>query len=107
MRIGMCSSPSARSWPTPTRTTFATTWATRTRSGMGITERVERMVVRVSSPSGSVSAQIHGRNDVQIFFALGYYQRAEEHDLESQLTQVARLLWAARMREYNAIITDE
>jgi hypothetical protein len=74
---------------------------------MGITERVESMVVRVSSPSGSVSAQLQGRNDVQVFFAPGYYHRTDQHDLESQLTQVAKLLWAARMREYQYIILDE
>jgi hypothetical protein len=74
---------------------------------MGITERVANMTVRVSSPNGGIFARLDGRESVQLSFAPGYYERAAEHDLESQLTQVARLLWTSRMRAYNAIIADE
>lgn len=74
---------------------------------MGITERVEQMIVRVEAPSRSVSAQMHGRNDVSVSFAPGFYHRAAEHEMEAQLGQVGKLLWAARTREYNRIISDE
>lgn len=74
---------------------------------MGITERVANMSVRVSSPNGGIFARLDGRESVQLSFAPGYYERASDHDLESQLTQVARLLWTARMRAYNTIIADE
>jgi hypothetical protein len=74
---------------------------------MGITERVEQMTVRVQAPSRSVSAQIRGRHDVSVSFAPGFYHRADEHEMETQLAQVGKLLWAARTREYNRIISDE
>jgi hypothetical protein len=65
------------------------------------------MVVRVQAPSGSLSAEIRGRNDVSVAFAPGFYYRADEHEMEHQLASVAKLLWAARTREYNRIISDE
>ena len=74
---------------------------------MGITERVERMLVRVQSPSGSVSAELHGNDDVRVWFAPGFYQRADRHEMQTQLEQAARLLWAARVTEYQRILSDE
>jgi hypothetical protein len=74
---------------------------------MGITERVERMAVRVEAPSRSVSAELRGRNDIIVSFAPGFYQRAGEHEMQAQLEQVGRLLWASWMREYQRIVSDE
>jgi hypothetical protein len=74
---------------------------------MGITERVERMVVRVEAPSRSVSAEMRGRDDIVVRFAPGFYQRAGTHEMQAQLEQLGRLLWAAWMREYQRIVSDE
>ncbi len=74
---------------------------------MGITERVERMVVRVEAPSHSVSAEMHGRNDIIVTFAPGFYHRADTHEMQTQLEQLGRLLWASWMREYHRILSDE
>jgi hypothetical protein len=74
---------------------------------MGITERVESILVRVEAPSRSVSAEMHGRNHVIVSFAPGFYYRADEHEMQWQLEQLAKLLWAAWMREYQRIISDE
>jgi hypothetical protein len=74
---------------------------------MGITERVQSLVLRVQAPSGSVSAEMRGRNDVVVSFAPGFYYRADEHEMQWQLEQLAKLLWAAWMREYQRILSDE
>jgi hypothetical protein len=74
---------------------------------MSITERVDSMVVRASAPDGRVSAELHGRTGVRVDLAPGYFYRADEADLESSLTQLAKLMFAGRMREYYAIISDE
>jgi hypothetical protein len=74
---------------------------------MGITERVDRMVVRVETPSRSVWAQMHGRSDIVIRFAPGFFRRAKARELQTQLEQLGRLLWAAWMREYHAIVSAE
>ncbi len=74
---------------------------------MGITERVERMEVRVEAPSHSVSAVLRGRNDVIVTFAPGFYQRADAHEMQWQLEQLGKLLWARWMREYQRIVSDE
>lgn len=74
---------------------------------MGITQRVDQMMVRVSSPGGSIFAEIHGRDEVRLSFAPGYYYRVDKPDMETQLSTVGRLLWVARMREYYRIISDQ
>lgn len=74
---------------------------------MAITERVERMLVGVQTPSGRVTAQLHGSHDVRVWFAPGFYQRADRHEMQTQLEQAARLLWAARVTEYQRILSDE
>ena len=74
---------------------------------MGIAERVERMLVRVETPSRNVSAELLGRDDLRISFAPGFYQRADRVEMQAQLAQVARLLWAAWSRHYDLILSDE
>lgn len=74
---------------------------------MGISERVDSMVVRATSPNGSVTATVRGMDGIEIAFAPGFYQRATPQEMETQLAQVARVLWANRMREYEAILNDE
>jgi len=74
---------------------------------MGISERVDGMVVRATSPNGSITATVRGMDAIEVSFAPGFYQRASEQEMETQLAQVARLLWANRMREYQAILDDE
>lgn len=74
---------------------------------MGISERVDSMAVQATSPNGSVTAVVRGQNGIEISFAPGFFQRAGTEELETQLAQVARLLWANRTREYRAILDDE
>jgi hypothetical protein len=74
---------------------------------MGVSERVEAVVVRATTPGGSVTATMRGMDGVEVSFAPGFYQRVGVHEMEAQLAQVARVLWANRMREYRVILDDE
>jgi DNA-binding protein YbaB len=74
---------------------------------MGISERVDSMVVRATSPNGSVTATVRGMDSIEVTFMPGFYQEAGTHQMETQLAQVAKVLWANRMREYRAIVDDE
>src|SRR5438876_1407072 len=74
---------------------------------MGIlADRLDRMLVAVEAPGGRARAQLSGRTDVTVSFARGYYDNTTEADLERQLTALAKLLWAARTREYEAALRD-
>jgi hypothetical protein len=74
---------------------------------MGITERVDGMVVLVETPSGSVSARMRGRDDIKVMFAPGFLRRANINQVQIQLEQLGRLLSTAWMREYQRIVSDE
>ncbi len=68
---------------------------------MGVlADGLDNMRVHASTPGGSISAELHGRSDVRVSFAPGYYRRVERSDLEAHLASLAKLLWVARMREY-------
>lgn len=69
-------------------------------------DRLDQMRVRATTPGGSISADLYGRNDVRVSFAPGYYQRVDKNDLEEHLASLARLLWVARMREYYAMLSE-
>ncbi|WP_117214158.1 hypothetical protein [Allorhizocola rhizosphaerae] len=74
---------------------------------MGIlADGLDNMRVQASTPGGSINAQLHGRSDVYVSFAPGYYRRVDRGDLEAHLASLARLLWVARMREYYALLSD-
>lgn len=72
----------------------------------GLADRLDRMLVRVTSPDRSVTAELHGRTDVRLTFAPGVYDRSYQQDLEAQLETVAKLLWAARMKAYYAALSE-
>jgi hypothetical protein len=74
---------------------------------MAISERVDSMVVRATSPGGSVTAVVRGLDHIEVSFAPGFYQRASTAEIETHMEQAARVLWANRMREYRAILDDE
>lgn len=70
---------------------------------MGVlSDRLDAMEIVVTSPSGGVQARLTGRTQVSIAFAAGSYRRYTEEKLAGALVHVARLLWAARTREYYA-----
>jgi hypothetical protein len=75
---------------------------------MGVlADRLDSMRVHASVSGGSVSAELHGRFDVRLEFAPGYYRRADERTLQMRLSSLGRLLWAARMKEHHAIVRAE
>ena len=61
---------------------------------------VDAMRVRVHTPSEQVFAGIDGWYDVWVSVAAGHGERVGEARLEAEIGQVARLLFAARTREY-------
>ena len=54
------------------------------------------------TPDGRAYATITGRTQVTLSLAPGYYEWASVPDLERQLTRLAKLLFAARMKAYYA-----
>jgi hypothetical protein len=74
---------------------------------MGVlADRLDNMRVRVQSPGGKIAAELRGRTDVRLSFSPESYRYFNEWDLERQLAALARLLWAARMREYYAAVSE-
>lgn len=71
-----------------------------------LSDRLERMRVRVALPGDEIVGELRGRADVQITFAPGRYRRYREQDLEDKLASLAKLLWAGRVREYYAAVSD-
>jgi hypothetical protein len=71
-----------------------------------LAQRLDNMHVRVTAPGGEISAELRGRNQVQITFAAGRYQWLTEQYVEQQLAALGRLLWAARMKAYHAAVSD-
>jgi hypothetical protein len=61
-------------------------------------ERVDAIHVHASAPGGGVHGEVRGHNGVDIYLSSGYYDQANERQLERQLENVARLLWTARER---------
>ncbi len=61
--------------------------------------------VRVTSPNGACSAELVGRSQIRLAFSGSFYYRTDERELEAQAEALCRLLWAARAREVDAIVT--
>lgn len=55
---------------------------------------------------GTMTAELSNGTDVRLRMAPGWYERCTEHELEQRLGNLARLLWAARTREYWATIAE-
>jgi hypothetical protein len=63
-------------------------------------EQFEETPVRVTAPNEQVSVTLTGTSWVEVSFAPGYYQRADERQLAEQLTRVARLMYVERTRAF-------
>jgi hypothetical protein len=71
-----------------------------------LADRLDGMQVRVAVPGGHVRAVLSGRTSVTLTFADGYYQRSTDDELQHDLEALARLLWAARTREYHRALEE-
>ncbi|MEV4277162.1 hypothetical protein [Actinoplanes xinjiangensis] len=67
---------------------------------MTLGEQLQSMRVRVTTPRHEMCAELHGHGEILLSFAPGWYDQCGEPDLERKLESLAKLLWAARMREY-------
>jgi len=63
--------------------------------------------VRVTLPSGVLSAELRGRSEVTLTFEPPSYYRFSEDALEDSLGNIGRLLCAARVRAYYEQLTAE
>ncbi|MFD0972029.1 hypothetical protein [Plantactinospora endophytica] len=61
-------------------------------------DRINAIHVHASAPGGGVHGEVRGHSGVEIYFSSGYYDQANERQLERQLESLARLLWTARER---------
>lgn len=69
---------------------------------MGImADRLNKMVVTVSSPDGQIEGVLRDRDAVSVEFRVGTYRRYQERTLEYQLARLATLLWTGYQRGYN------
>jgi hypothetical protein len=68
-------------------------------------DRMDNMRVRAAFPGGHLVGELRGRSEVTVSFAPGSYARFEEREMERQLAGVAKLLWAARMKEYYSAVS--
>lgn len=71
-----------------------------------IADRLDGMRVSAEVAGSALAARLDGRTGVSLSFRPGVYQRVNERELERELTNLARLLWVARTREYYAIVSD-
>ncbi|MDX6360162.1 MAG: hypothetical protein QOH37_3216 [Nocardioidaceae bacterium] len=67
---------------------------------------IEAMHVSATTPNGQVVGEVTGWYDVRITFADGYPERVGEAELALQVQRLARLLFAARMSAYHAIVEE-
>ncbi|WP_422771858.1 hypothetical protein ACN28C_01680 [Plantactinospora sp. WMMC1484] len=65
-------------------------------------DRINAIHVHASAPGGGVHGEVRGHDGVEIYFSSGYYDQANERQLERQLEGLARLLWTARERAVQA-----
>lgn len=70
-----------------------------------LSDLLDRMQVRASVAGSPVAGFLHDRDEVEISFAPGYYDRADEAPLERHLAALARVLWAEYMRQYYAALS--
>ena len=68
---------------------------------------IDRLYASATTPDGAVSASITDRVHVQVRLLPGYYDQATATDLERQLSRLGRLLFAARMKEYYKVRSQD
>jgi hypothetical protein len=69
-----------------------------------LADRLDGIRVRVQVPGTEIRAELRNRNDVSIWFGESVYEFLDERGLEGYLVSLARLLYAAWLREYRAAI---
>ncbi|GHJ49533.1 hypothetical protein Cs7R123_68750 [Catellatospora sp. TT07R-123] len=72
---------------------------------MGLGDQLDEMRVSARSPNGEIWAELTGRRALRLEFMPGYYDRTSENALEGQLAALCRLLWVARTREAEALVS--
>lgn len=65
-----------------------------------LADRLESMVVKVSTPNGMVFGESRAERSVRISFAPGYYERTGTTEMASQLSRLARLMFAETRAEH-------
>ncbi|MGH8882836.1 MAG: hypothetical protein ACRD0P_36765, partial [Stackebrandtia sp.] len=74
---------------------------------MGImADRLNNMVVKVSSPDKQIEAGLRDRDAVTVTFRADSYSRYTERTLEYQLSRLATLLWTGYQRGYNDAVSE-
>jgi len=53
-----------------------------------------------ATPDGTAFGRVYGTSKVEVWFAPGYYQYANDARVADKLEQLGRLLWTARTKEY-------
>jgi hypothetical protein len=71
-----------------------------------LAERLDAIRVRVRLPGVDIEAELRDRTDVRISFGESVYDFLTENRLEYYLAGLARLLYAAWLRQYWAAIND-
>ena len=74
---------------------------------MTVTHSLDTLEARAGTPDERVFGEIHGRTDVSVSFAPGYYEQASDAALEEQFTRLARVLFAQRMKAYFRIRSED
>jgi hypothetical protein len=67
---------------------------------------VDAMHVTAHTPNEQVFGEVNGWYDIRVSFTPGYPERVGDAEVETQLTRLGRLLFAARTREYYAILSE-
>ncbi|MGH8879036.1 MAG: hypothetical protein ACRD0P_17125 [Stackebrandtia sp.] len=74
---------------------------------MGImADRLDAMVINVSSPDGQVHGELRDRDAITVSFQDNSYRHYTERGMEHQLSRLAVLLWTGYQRGYDAALTE-
>jgi hypothetical protein len=71
-----------------------------------LADRLDSIHVRVRAPGTEIEAELRNGTDITISFGESVYEFLNESGLERHLAGLARLLYAAWLREYRAAIDD-
>jgi hypothetical protein len=71
-----------------------------------IADRLDGLRVRASVADGGIRGELRGRASVEVTFAPWVCRMLDERSLERHLAALAKLLWAARMRDYFAAVSE-
>jgi hypothetical protein len=69
-------------------------------------QAMDALEVRVSTPNEQLFGEVRGWYEVRVAILAGYAERVGDQETARQLTQLARLLFAARQREYRALVEE-